>query len=276
MTTQPVKKLILYVILFFAFALPARAQTVGGSPAPNTFSLSWAEKFLNPAKLNPSRPCVAANINSERFGIGFKGESYSTDERIRICKGLDSFIEHSQKAAAKAGPQLLERMRAAWSIFVEYDVQIIPLPERMKYAMFTASAAFFRQHRAERFQASVFVSAERADDPLFFYALWHELQHIRDIKRAWQNYAKVSNYELEFNAFYLASLLAEVYHPKSLTNGQPTFWKDEWKTQPPNVKYVLRAQAIDSYIKKTEVLKDAWDRRQSDYDFTPRVSKWQF
>ena len=254
-----VKPNLIYAILL-AFSV---AASVSASDA--RFE---AEVFFNPTKLHAAEDCSPENLNTRRFGKNYLGIEYSAKEKIKICKGIDLFLEHSGKARTKAAPELIERMRALWTTFVEFEVRIVPLPKKMEKDVFIGAAAFPRKYRAEHFQAAVYVPAERADDTFFFYAFWHELQHIHDIKTAWQDYEKVTNYTLEFNGFYIASLLAEIYHLKSFSNSQPVFWKEEWKKFSPERRHDLRSEAIDLYIRSSTVLRDAWNKNRADYNFT--------
>jgi hypothetical protein len=255
------KYITLCIILFLFILFVFEPLTAFGLAPPTV------EAFFNPTKLNPSARCTAENINPARFGNNYLQESYSVKDRIKICQGIDLFIEHSRKAEAKAGAVLIARMQALWSTFVDYKVRFIPLPKKLEKDVFVAAAAFPRKFRADEYQALVYLPAARAKDDFFFYSFWHELQHIHDIKNAWEDYGKVTNYALEFNGFYLTSMLAEVYQPGSWI-GQPTFWRDDWKKFSLDRQNELRTEAIDYYIRNNPILKDAWNKYRADYNFT--------
>lgn len=229
---------------------------------------SEAQGFLNPTKLTQSDSCSPENLETTIFS-----KRFSDKDKINICKGMDMFLDHCRKAQANAGYDLSNRMQNIWNTFVETKTLFIPLPENRKDSMFAAASAFPRGFNSERYEAAVYISAESIKSSLFFYIFWHELQHVYDIKNAWETRSRISNYDLEFNGFYLASELAEVYRPKTWDPRDSGYWRDEWKALSPDKKKAFRTQAINDFMNKSPVYTDTRDKSAAVYDFTRRQTK---
>lgn len=222
----------------------------------------FAKVFTNPTKLDQTAKCSPENLDASRFSNKFPDK-----DKIKVCEGMDLFINHSRLAANNAAQPLSEHMLAVWNTFVETKTRFMPLPKEQENAMFAAASA---SASGDLYRAAVYVSAQKADSELFFYIFWHELQHVYDIKQTWEKRGRIPNYNLEFNGFYFASELAEAYRPKNWDARQSGFWRDEWKNLPPEQKRALRTKAIDDFMNKSSVYADTRDRNQAQYDFTNR------
>lgn len=219
-----------------------------------------AKAFTNPTKLDQTAKCSIENLDAARFSIKFTDK-----DKVKVCEGMDSFINHTRLAAGSASPQLSERMKTVWNTFVETKTRFVPLPKEQENLMFAASSA---SARGNVYRAAVYVSAQKADSELFFYIFWHELKHVHDIKQAWEKRGRIPNYNLEFDGFYFASELAEAYRPKNWNPRHSGFWRDEWKNLSAQEKHVLRTKAIDDFMNKNPVYADTRDRNEAQYDFT--------
>lgn len=249
-----------FAVSLFLFAFLFAAGESFGMSLKNENSFDKA--FVNPAKIDQNSKCSPENIDASRFS-----NKFADKEKIKVCEGMDLFISHSRLAAGNAAQTLSAHMLAVWNTFVETKTRFMPLPKEQESSMFAAAAAF---PNGQVYRAAVYVSAPKAGSELFFYIFWHELQHVYDIKQAWESHARIPNYNLEFNGFYFASELAEAYRPKNWDPRQSGFWRDEWKNLSADQKRSLRTKAIDDFMNGSAVYADTRDRNQAQYDFTKR------
>lgn len=234
--------------------------------AENSFGLDtdkanpFVKVFTNPTKIDQTSKCSLENIDADRFSPKFVDK-----DKVKVCEGMDLFINHSRLAAVNAAPPLSDHMRAVWNTFIETQTRLMPLAKEQENSIFAAASA---SANANLYRAAIYVSAKKADSELFFYIFWHELQHVYDIKQAWEKRDRIPNYNLEFNGFYFASELAEAYRPKDWDPRQSGFWRDEWKNLSAEQKRLLRTKAIDDFMNDSPVYADTRDRNEAQYDFT--------
>jgi hypothetical protein len=245
------------VCSFIFLSLFAAQDSFAADPANEN---PFVKVFTNPTKIDQTAKCSPENIDAARFS-----NKFADKDKIKVCEGMDLFINHSRLAANNASLAVSDQMREVWNTFVESKTRFMPLSPEQERSMFAAASA---SGNRELYRAAVYVSAKNADSELFFYIFWHELKHVYDIKQTWERHARIPNYNLEFNGFYFASELAEAYRPKNWDPRQSGFWRDEWKNLPAEQKRALRTKAIDDFMNGSPVYADTRDRNQAQYDFT--------
>lgn len=251
------KFFVVFAVLFTSFFA---AQNSFGRETGN--ENPFVKVFTNPTKLDQTAKCSPENLDAARFS-----NKFADKDKIKVCEGMELFINHSRLAANNAALAVSDQMRDVWETFVETKTRFMPLPKEQENAMFAAASAF---PSGDLYRAAVYVSAQKADSELFFYIFWHELKHVYDIKQTWEKHGRIPNYNLEFNGFYFASELAEAYRPKEWDARQSGFWRDEWKNLSADQKRTLRTKAIDDFMNSSPVYADTRDHNQAQYDYTNR------
>ncbi len=222
-----------------------------------------ADGFANPVTNISGAGCAASNLRAERFSA-----EMNSSERADLCRAFDGITDKLNRTAWT--PELRAELKNIWRTFADEPVILRPMPSAAGAQMLAMAQPFPTGSSDGKFDAAVYVRANRSGDASFFHILLHELRHVYDFHETWKNRTALDSLEIERRAYSLMGKLTEQTPETENFSGVPKFWKESWRKFSPAEIAAKREAAIGKYLRGKKIYRElARDpqRRTLDYSY---------
>jgi hypothetical protein len=249
----------LKVFLRLLFLLTISAVFISAQSTPKS--------FRNPVLKAQESGCVANNLRPERF----KAE-ITTDERIKLCLAINK-ISFKLNSTGWS-PQLNYELKGIWDVFSNEDVSLRLMPKGASSRILAQAEPFPSGVVVNEFEADIYIRPERIDDNSFFQVFMHELRHIYDFYRTWDNKTTLNSLEVERRAFLLMGKISQEI-PENVF-GIPKFWKESWRALSREEITAKREAAVNKYLQDSRFYQRlAENSKKSPLDFSSQATRLQ-